>query len=132
MKTDDVSQTGQKGKSQRWIAGGVAILVLCGIASGVMRLSNKQQHTPATTPVSDAPTEAAVIPVEGMSCSACVANLKRALKATPGVREAHVSQEKKEAEVRFDGRQMSPDKLAKVVDEAGYKAGTPRPMKSGQ
>lgn len=79
-----------------------------------------------------APTESVVVPIEGMSCAACVARVKKTLKATAGVSEVRVSLEKNEAEIRYEPANTSVEKLAKVIDEMGYKAGTPRAKEETQ
>lgn len=69
--------------------------------------------------------ESVVVPVEGMSCSACVAGVKATLKELDGVIDAHVSLEHLEAEIRYDPAKASPEKLAQAIDDLGYKAGLP-------
>ena len=109
---------------ERWIAPTLAILVVVGLSYGALRFWNKpDQAAPAN---SLAAGELVVIPVEGMSCSVCVGRVKKALKETEGVSEVHVNLEKREAEIRYEPATISPPKLAEAIDDAGFKAGTPR------
>ena len=85
-------------------------------------------QTPSAT---TATVESAVIPVKGMSCMACVAKTKEALRAVPGVIEVEVKLSPGSATVKYDSAQVTPEKLASVIKELGYDAGTPAP-KTGQ
>jgi Cu+-exporting ATPase len=66
-----------------------------------------------------------VIPVEGMSCMACVARVKKALGAVAGVTEVRVNLVERNARVKFDSSRVSPDRLADAINRLGYHAGTP-------
>lgn len=57
--------------------------------------------------------------VEGMTCSACVAHVERALKAVPGVSEATVNLGTEQAEVDF-ANGVDVGALARAVEDAGY------------
>jgi Cu+-exporting ATPase len=77
-----------------------------------------------------APVESPVritLPVEGMTCAACQANVQRALRATPGVSEASVNLMLHEATVRYDPRVVQPDGLVAAVNATGYTARLPIP-----
>ena len=60
--------------------------------------------------------------VQGMDCTACAAAIESRLKSTPGVQAAHVSYEKKRADVEFDQSRVSVEQLQKAITEAGYRA----------
>ncbi len=60
------------------------------------------------------------LPVTGMSCASCAANVERALKRLDGVREAGVNFATGRATVVFDPRVLSARDLAKAVRDAGY------------
>lgn len=60
------------------------------------------------------------IPVTGMNCAGCAANVERALKRLAGVREANVNFATARATVLFDSRLLSSADLVKAVREAGY------------
>jgi copper chaperone CopZ len=68
-----------------------------------------------------AATESAVVSVEGMSCSACVARIKRSLAKLEGVGEADVSLEERVARVAYDPRRVTPEKVAVFIADLGYK-----------
>ncbi|HXG72584.1 MAG TPA: heavy-metal-associated domain-containing protein [Gemmatimonadaceae bacterium] len=65
------------------------------------------------------------IPVEGMSCVACAARVKKTLKAIAGVDEVEVHLGERNARVRFDSRRLAPAHLVAAITELGYSAGTP-------
>lgn len=56
--------------------------------------------------------------VEGMHCNGCVATVKRALKAVPGVIEAQVQLKGPEAIISMT-RPVPPEELQKVLSTAG-------------
>ncbi|WP_437876142.1 heavy metal translocating P-type ATPase [Sorangium sp. So ce513] len=60
------------------------------------------------------------LPVEGMTCAACVRRIERALLATDGVRDAKVNLVTRLATVTFDPSAASTDALVAAVERAGY------------
>ncbi len=72
-------------------------------------------------------TQTVRIPVEGMSCVACAARVKKTLKAIAGVDEVEVHLGERNARVRFDSRRLNADRLVQTINELGYSAGTPVP-----
>jgi Cu+-exporting ATPase len=58
--------------------------------------------------------------VTGMSCASCAANVERALRRVPGVREANVNLAAGRASVFYDPSRVGPRDLARAVREAGY------------
>lgn len=65
------------------------------------------------------------VPIQGMSCGSCVANVKRTLKTIEGVTEVEVSLEKKQVRIQFDAGKLNAERLATAIGEAGYKPGNP-------
>ncbi len=63
----------------------------------------------------------AVLNIEGMDCGACATLIEKNLTEIPGVRLAHVSFEKRQANVEYDPKAVKPSRLVKAVEEAGYK-----------
>lgn len=55
------------------------------------------------------------IPIEGMTCAACVRHVERALGQVPGVRDATVNLATERATVAFDPAQASLDQLTAAV-----------------
>ena len=60
------------------------------------------------------------LPVEGMTCAACQANVQRALTKAPGVTRAAVNLMMHEATVEFDPRVTSAQALVDAVNDTGY------------
>jgi len=60
------------------------------------------------------------LPVEGMSCAACVAKVEKVLKNTKGVAEAKVNLMAHKAYVDFDPEQVGVPAMAKAIEELGY------------
>ncbi|MEN6559958.1 MAG: heavy metal translocating P-type ATPase [Acidobacteriota bacterium] len=58
--------------------------------------------------------------VTGMDCASCAANVERALRKVPGVREAAVNLAAGRATVLYDPGKAGPRDLAKAVRDAGY------------
>src|SRR5271168_3809860 len=66
-----------------------------------------------------------VMPVTGMSCAACQVHIERALRETPGVRDAQVNLMSHRAHVTYDPALARPGQLIDAVREAGYGASLP-------
>ena len=64
------------------------------------------------------------LPVEGMTCAACVGHVENALKGVPGVLEASVNLATEKAAVEFDSAVAPFQALQEAVSGAGYKLGT--------
>ena len=68
------------------------------------------------------------IPIEGMSCMACVARVKKTLSAIDGVKEVDVSLQHKNATVKYDPKKVTPEQLKKAINKTSYKAGNPQEL----
>ena len=66
-----------------------------------------------------------VMPIEGMSCSACVARVKKTLTSIDGVSDVQVNLVERNARIRFAPSKLSPDGLVAAVNGLGYQAGPP-------
>lgn len=66
--------------------------------------------------------ETVTIKVSGMTCGGCVASVKRVVQAVAGVDGVHVSLEKGEAVVTYDGATATPAALKAAIDAAGFDA----------
>ncbi len=55
-----------------------------------------------------------------MSCGHCVAAVRKALAAVPGVAEVEVTLEPPRAKVSYDPAKTAPESLAKVAEAEGY------------
>ena len=60
------------------------------------------------------------LPVQGMTCASCVLRVERALKATPGVQDAHVNFVTRRASISYDPMAATPEALARAIEAAGY------------
>tara|TARA_R110001592_G_scaffold15702_2_gene67995 strand:- start:858 stop:1199 length:342 start_codon:yes stop_codon:yes gene_type:complete len=69
------------------------------------------------------------IPIEGMSCVSCVANVRKTLSNMDGVSEIKVSLQDKNATVTFNPEKVTTEQLRKAINQLGYKAGNPQEIK---
>jgi Cu+-exporting ATPase len=76
-------------------------------------------------------TTTVTLPVEGMTCAACQANVQRALNTTPGVQNASVNLMLHEAVITFDSRVTNPPALVESINETGYTSRLPLPSEDG-
>ncbi len=75
------------------------------------------------TPLDQAPTHSGQIAIRGMTCSACVNRVERALRKVPGVADANVNYATEVATVHWpDAAQLTPERLVQAVHDAGYEA----------
>ena len=65
------------------------------------------------------------LPVEGMTCAACQANVQRALTATPGVTKAAVNLMTHQATVHYDPAATTPQSLVAAINDTGYASHLP-------
>lgn len=65
-----------------------------------------------------------VLNVKGMTCGGCVASVKHALTALPGIVGVMVSLPKQQAEVRFDESKLTIDTMRIALKSAGYDVAT--------
>ena len=60
--------------------------------------------------------------IKGMTCSGCVASVKRVLEGLPGVKAADVSLAEGRATIRYDAGTASTAQFRQAVEDAGYEA----------
>jgi Cu+-exporting ATPase len=60
------------------------------------------------------------LPIQGMTCAACVRRVERALRGVPGVKEASVNFATQRASVKHEASVAIRDKLVEAVEKAGY------------
>jgi copper chaperone CopZ len=60
------------------------------------------------------------LPIQGMTCQGCAANVERALNHLPGVQEVKVDLLAKQAQVAYDPTLVGFAQMAEVVAKAGY------------
>jgi Cu+-exporting ATPase len=66
------------------------------------------------------------LPIEGMTCASCASRIEKRLAKQPGVTSASINFATKVATVKYDPAATGPEKLAKAVDDIGYKAVLPK------
>jgi len=67
--------------------------------------------------------EEAVLTVRGMSCQGCVRNVTQILTGLAGVDQVEVSLAEGSARVLYDPQVVSLERLAEVIDDAGFETG---------
>ena len=85
---------------------------------------------PSASPTPD--VAQVTLPVEGMTCAACQAHVQRALRRTPGVREASVNLMMHSATVAYDPALLTPDRLVDAINASGYESRLPEPEVDAQ
>jgi len=65
------------------------------------------------------------LPVDGMTCAACQANVQRALTAAPGVTKAAVNLMTHQATVHYDPAATNPESLVAAINDTGYASHLP-------
>ena len=82
----------------------------------------RRERMPRLTPQATAGRQdlKITLPVEGMTCAACQANVQRALTAAPGVTKAAVNLMMHEATVHYDPAATNPAKLVAAINDTGY------------
>ncbi|HVK66690.1 MAG TPA: heavy metal translocating P-type ATPase [Polyangium sp.] len=80
---------------------------------------------PALLPEQAAAARRIDLPIEGMTCAACVRRIERALLATEGVREAKVNLVTRAATIPYDPAASGTDALVAAIERAGYSVPQP-------
>lgn len=62
----------------------------------------------------------ATLDVKNMQCQMCAITVKKALQKIPGVEDAKVDLNRKNATVKFDPDKTNPDALAAATAKAGF------------
>ena len=100
-----------------------ASLLLLGIGA-----CSSRDSQPART-AAGAELKTISIPVEGMTCAACVARVKKSLATLDGVSAVEVSLAERRARVHYAAGKLSPEQLANAINDLGYHAGEPVEVK---
>ncbi len=79
----------------------------------------------STTSTQAAELKTVTIPVEGMSCVACAAQIRRTVRAIDGVSSAEVVFATRSVRVTYVPDRLSPDRVAAAINALGYRAGLP-------
>lgn len=101
--------------------GALAAALLLGLAAAC----SSQGGAPAAAQGQTATLRTVSVPVDGMSCIACVGRVKKALGQLAGVSEVEVDLGQRTARVRYAAGQVSHQQLTAAIQALGYRAGTP-------
>ncbi len=65
--------------------------------------------------------------IEGMHCTGCASRIRALLERTDGVKKASASFDAGEAQVLYDPELIAEEKMAAIVENAGYRVTERRP-----
>jgi mercuric transport protein len=103
---------------RRWIVGLIVVIGLAAAArSNACPCGDEKQ--PAQAKAAGAHVTLAI---DGMTCASCGVAIRVTLKKLDGVKDATVSFDDKRAEVTYDPSRVTPQKMIKAIEDAGYKA----------
>jgi mercuric ion transport protein len=88
------------------------------LSSAILR--GTQSNAPVV--VTDANSAVLKVKIPSMDCAACALNIQAILKKQPGVQQAQVNFDTKEAVVQYDATILSPEKIIAAIDQTGFKA----------
>jgi copper chaperone len=66
--------------------------------------------------------ETTVMKITGMTCTGCVASVKKVLTAIDGVQTVDVSLEKAQATIGYDTTRVKPAQFKTAIEDAGFEA----------
>jgi copper chaperone CopZ len=87
------------------------------------------QEAPRFAAAQEVGMKTVILPIEGMSCVACAARIKKTLTSIDGVSAVEVNLAERNARVRFAPSKLSPSRLVAAVNGLGYQASTPAEAK---
>ena len=126
MEQPITSNTGAKPQGKRIgpaVLLGILLLAVVVLGAFLLQRGSQTARPPARASTQ---TAAVTIPIEGMSCAACVARVKQTLKSMDGVRQVEVRLAERDTRVRYEGTKVTPERLAAAINKLGYKAGAPK------
>lgn len=103
----------------------VSALATCGRGESKAGEASQSPESTQSAPVREIALKTLKIPVEGMACVACAANVKKTLTAIDGVTEVEVNLGERNARVSFDPNRVAPERLVAAINALGYSAGIP-------
>ena len=84
-------------------------IAFCMVAIGTgFYFGSRSLRAPSPKPVAGSAAQSVVIPIKGMSCLACAAKTKQALRSASGIAEVEVNFEPGSGIVRYDGSLVTP------------------------
>lgn len=109
------------GLAAGWLFAGAALTASLGAPA-----SNLATDGQGAASSSLAKTKTVIIPVEGWSCIACAASVKKAIKSMDGVVAVEVDLATRTTKVTYTPDKTSPANFVTAIDQLGYKAGAPK------
>src|SRR6478672_2681753 len=114
---------------RRYIVSGIlAALVSLSLAtSTASACDGKDEHkgnvkAPITKKEDVKQLASATFKVDGMHCEGCSDKVKTALNGTAGVVQVDIKLADHTVAVQYDATKLSPEKIAKIISDLGYKA----------
>ncbi|HET8855428.1 MAG TPA: heavy metal-associated domain-containing protein [Salinimicrobium sp.] len=98
------------------------LFILTGTACNSQK-EDKQENTQQDSSVQN--LTKTVIPIEGMTCNACVATIKKKLSSMEDIKEVEVSLAHRSATVYYEEGKITPQQVQDSINKLGYKAGAP-------
>ena len=95
------------------VTGALGVATYAGAGAGCCAIP---QRTAAVVPARSA-TRVATLHIEGMTCGSCATAVKRVLSKVDGVKDAQVSFKEKKGNVTYDSAKVTPEKIARAVEE---------------
>lgn len=119
-----------RGRSRRRILPGTIFLASLGGACLLFldlpeNLIRRSKPSQARLVRKEKDERSAIIPVEGLSCAACVARVKKTLENMEGVEAAEVSLTERNVKVSYLEKRISTDQIVAAINSLGYKAQPP-------
>lgn len=110
-----IPRAARAGRIALWIVTPIilALLAFPYLAPQLLEGSNTKGAT-------NVPTAQTVLKVDGMTCAACTANVRRSLMNVDGVQDAKVTLDPPEAVVSYDADKTSVDALTQATAKAGH------------
>ena len=65
--------------------------------------------------------ERIIAPIEGMTCASCIARVEKSIRKVEGVKNVSVNLATEKAMIEFEAGKIDLSKIAKTVEDAGYK-----------
>lgn len=103
----------------------VSLALAMMVAAGACRKPEAQRATASQ----EVNLRTATIPIEGMSCSACTARIKKALTSMDGVSRVEVNLAERNARIGFDPTKITSEQLVSAINGLGYRASEPTEVK---
>lgn len=102
------------------------LLGAAGVSSQAAACPGHKEAKPTEKPGADKPAPkklaSATFRVEGMHCGGCADKIKQGLGSKAGILKVEVKVADQRVVVDYDADQLTPDSIAKMITDVGYKA----------